>query len=644
MCGIGAVIGHEPWPEPALREALENMKTLMAGRGPDAEGLWISEDCRVGLAHRRLSTQDPQPFANQPIWSHDRRAVLVFNGEIYNHNELRAQLRDVGCAFRTRSDSEVLVNGFRIWGREVLRRIKGQFAFVAYCLERREVLAARDFPGICPLYYAPGPKGVVFGSTVQAVLAALGERPALDRPAAQDFLIMDAPCWGRTVTQGVLSLRGGFCLDFNLDSGLDQEPIPQRFVTIEPERFAPRAELSEDDWVEIVRQQLLDSSHICMAGDKEAGVYLSGGIDSVSTVGLVRAALPDTKLQTFSISFCHVETGEPVGERDFARKMADHFGTIHHEVLLRDTDLVADMGAFDLPADSLLYTCCRLLAQSAAAAGVNVALSGEGSDEIFFSYDHFIAAAAFLEPAYAGLRERFRLRSKYAMGMDPARARLEDIFRGGGVNIDLDNDRAGLLNQPDGNTGRKYIRFLLDELMTEAPDVELDKQIIYLDHCQKMPENTLRRGEGPSMDQSVELRFPFLWPDLTNLLYHMPMSVRLGNTGITKHILRKAMQGILPPVALARPKSPFGLPASRREHFKNAGLTFERPAFQLFFHKHLETLSEVLLTGAWLCEELLRPGVVEARLAAQKYPDTASFDPFLWKLWSFAAWYERVMA
>jgi asparagine synthase (glutamine-hydrolysing) len=416
-------------------------------------------------------------------------------------------------------------------------------------------------------------------------------------------------------------------------------------MSLAPERFAPDTARNEDEWVKAVRESLLEAGRVCMLGDKEVGVYLSGGIDSLSAMALVRQAYPDLKVQTFSIGYTHAETGEAVGELDFARQMAGHFKTEHHEILVTPADLVASLGTFDLPPDSILHLCNRKLAAAAAGAGVNVALCGEGSDEIFFGYDHFHAAVGFLEPSLAWLGKNFSLRGNYAKSLDPASAKLEDLFRGGGVNIDMDNDRSRLFaaNGHGGRPVREFVAGLLAELRATARDVELDKQIIYIDFCQKLPENTLRRGEGPSMAQGVEMRFPFLWPDLIDLLYTMPMAVRVGE-GTTKHILRKAMQPFLPAAALVRPKSPFGLPAARRMHFDKAGLVFDRPAFEHFFWKHRERLSAAVLDGAYTRERLFNSDFIAQRLAAQADRDTAFYDGFLWKLWNFAEWYERWIA
>ena len=168
----------------------------------------------------------------------------------------------------------------------------------------------------------------------------------------------------------------------------------------------------------------------------------------------------------------------------------------------------------------------------------------------------------------------------------------------------------------------------------------IDQQLIYIDYAQKVPENLLRRAEGPSMGRGVEMRFPFLSDDLVRLMYRLPMAQRIGD-GSTKYLLRRLMTGLLPDAALNRPKSPFGLPAARREHFKGAGLDFRQPAFRELFHRHLPRVRETVLDGAFAREQMFNREFVERLLAAQSDRQTCSFDGSLWKLWNIAEWYSQ---
>lgn len=641
VCGIAAIIHTMPDAASVRIEELETFRRVLGPRGPDGSGVWLSPDGKVGMAHTRLATQDARPEAGQPIWDTAREVVVVFNGEVYNHNELRTELRGMGCTFLTRSDAEVLPSAWKVWGIDMLRRLEGQYSFVLHDTRRGDVLAARDPVGICPLYACECDGRLSLASTVDTLLQLSGARRGLDLQAAHDFFIMDSAGWGRTPVAGISSVRAGHAYLFRVS----EPAVCFRHDALSPGVFAAETACSEAEWIEAVRSELAASATACMRGDKEAGVYLSGGVDSLAVQALIKLSYPDLIVQTFSAGFAHVMDGEVVGELPFARRMAAHFGTIHHEVVVTDRDLLSSLGSFDLPSESILPTVMHKLAAEASANGVAVALSGEGSDEIFFGYDHGLAALGFLLPEYGWLLKHYSLRGEYSLGLKSAEATLVDVFRGGGVSIDMDNRRSQLFGPASIRThsALEWATHLIDEIREAAPNVSLDQLIMSLDLRQKLPENFLRRGEGPSMAQGVEMRFPFLWPGLLRLVLRMPLAFRVGDGMQSKPVLRKALVGILPEEALAQPKSPFGLPASRQMYFEGSRAGFQKPAFSLFFHKHFHSMADALLHGSWLSEGIFPPGEIEKRMQPQRSQDTACFDPFLWKLWSFACWYERVL-
>lgn len=645
MCGIGAIINLSDSSAPVEKGDLQKMIQVLSGRGPDATGWWISEDRSVGLANTRLSTQDARPIANQPLWNLEKSVVVTLNGEIYNHPELRGELERKGCSFRTKSDTEVLANGFRVYGKEVLQKIKGQFAFAAYNVKTREVLIARDPYGICPLYYTTCGGQLILASTPGAILE-LGRVPRrLDHQAVYDWFVTDSVCREKTFFEDLSSLRSGFCLHFEANRSAKRS----RYYRLDSDFFEPDRSRSERDWVEESRELLNAAVVKCMMGDKEVGVYLSGGIDSVSVMALVRKLFPDRKVKTFCAGFADVLTGEPIGEIDFAKEMAETFETEHHEVIVTAEDIVRELGTFDLPPSSIIDTTIRKLARTACGAGVNVALSGEGSDEIFFGYEHFMAAVAFFNPRYRSLLKEYRLRSEWAREMmgKAEEAVLEDVFLGGGANIDMDrNGKETFRFTGSVLPVRGFVEKVRKEVLTANPSAELDKQLIYIDYSQKVPENLLRRAEGPSMGQGVEMRFPLLWDDLIRHLYHVPMAQRIGD-GTTKYLFRAMMEEILPEKAKARPKTPFGTPASRKKHFEGSAdrvVEFKRPAFQHLFRKNYDRLSEAVLKGGYRREKIFADRRIDETLARQRKEECCGFDVFVWKLWNLAEWYERWIA
>ena len=639
MCGIAAIIAIDGRAAPIDPAVLERMADSLAGRGPDASGIWIAPDSRVAVLNRRLATQDARAIAHQPCWSHDRGVVAVMNGEIYNHRLLRKELEPLGCRFASNNDTEVLANAYRVWGQDMLSRLKGQFAFVCYDLASRQVLVARDSHGISPIYHACFGGYLVVASTPTAIFMQPGLERSMDPQAVTDFFIQDSVGGERSFFAGINHLRAGFALRCEVGS----PPRHERFYRFGDDFFARDQSLSEAQWLDAIRGTLEAAIDECMMGDKEVGIYLSGGIDSLSVLAMLKRLRPQLAIQTFSAGFVDMASGESIGEVAFAGEMARHFGTRHHEILVSAEQVVAAVGNFDIPPSSVIDTVVGHLAATAAESGVNVALSGEGADEMFFGYDHYMAVVARMNPEFAWLGERYSLRGAYAAALDKGDVGLTDIFLGGGANIDWDNARREVFGP--GAEGTRSVRAFISDLAGEALGpcgvrAGIDQQLIFIDYEQKVPENLLRRAEGPSMGRGVEMRFPFLSDDLVRLMYRLPMAQRIGD-GSTKYLLRRLMTGLLPDAALNRPKSPFGLPAARREHFKGAGLDFRQPAFRELFHRHLSRVREAVLEGAFAREQMFNREFVERLLVAQSDRETCSFDGSLWKLWNIAEWHAQ---
>jgi asparagine synthetase B (glutamine-hydrolysing) len=190
---------------------------------------------------------------------------------------------------------------------------------------------------------------------------------------------------------------------------------------------------------------------------------------------------------------------------------------------------------------------------------------------------------------------------------------------------------------------RHFVEQIRKEVLEVNARTELDKQLIYIDYSQKVPENLLRRAEGPSMGRGVEMRFPLLWDDLIRHLYHVPMKERIGD-GTTKYLFRKMMNGILPEKAKERPKTPFGTPASRTKHFEGSAervVEFKKPAFKYLFRENYHKVAETILDGAYRREGIFKEEIIERELMRQRSAESCFFDAFLWKLWNLAAWYDK---
>lgn len=638
MCGIAGIIHLSDDQRPLERTALERMLEAIKGRGPDAQGVWLDPEGHVGLANARLSTQDLRALAHQPLMDADRSVVVTFNGEIYNYPELRRDLEAQGYAFRTRSDTEVILYAYRAYGEEMLSRFEGQFAFILYDLRRKRVVIARDPIGICPLYYAMHDGYLVVASEPRAILQMPGFPRRLNREAVYYYMVMESTPLGMTLFEHIRYLRSGNSLQFRLFDAPKEIRFADGVFRPDREGSWPR---TPEEWAERFRWLLRDAVSRRLTTDKEVGIFLSGGLDSAVVLALMREIDPARRIRSFSFGFEEIESGEVVGELPEARRVSEQFSTDHTEIVLGAEDFVNGMGRFELPAASIAEVIFDTMARRTVEAGVEVVLTGEGSDETFFGYDGYFATIALLSPSYQHLAERYPVRSICPPSVSPGR--LTDVFVGGAGDLAIEANRHRIFQ--GGLEMARSLRDLaqryVDELETIHPHAEFDKQIMYLDICHKIPEYTLRRIERVTLGNGLEIRVPFLDLRLIATHFQLPMQVRLEQEGEFKWLLKKAVVDLVPREVLTRPKSPFGLPATRSSYFKGSTWIFPKPAIAKLFSRYYSRLEDDLFNGSLMGEGLFQEAYVRERLLRQRDLGTATFDSFLWKLWNLGVWYDR---
>ncbi|MGA7992929.1 MAG: asparagine synthase (glutamine-hydrolyzing), partial [Thermoanaerobaculia bacterium] len=376
MCGIAGLLLTEP---PRDREVLTAMRDAMRHRGPDDAGTWWSEDGRVGLAQRRLAIIDLSPGGHQPMQDASGSLCITFNGEIYNYLDLRAELESLGHAFRTASDTEVVLEAWREWGEGMLARLNGMFAFALWDRHARRLVLARDRAGEKPLFYWQGPEGLAFASELKGLMAFPGFPRELDLDSLPSYLAFGYVPFGRCLLRGVRKVEPAHAIAF--EPGREPRtwawwvlPEPSSGPPPDPEELDAELEtLLEDS----VRRQLV--------ADVPVGILLSGGIDS-SLVTAMAARSSSRPVKTFTIAFPghHVHD-----ESAFARVVARHFGTDHTELAAEEAtvELLPELARqYDEPmADSSMvptFLVCRLVRRHAT-----VALGGDGGDELFGGYD-----------------------------------------------------------------------------------------------------------------------------------------------------------------------------------------------------------------------------------------------------------------
>jgi asparagine synthase (glutamine-hydrolysing) len=569
MCGIAGILQYREGPRVDEREILA-VRDAQRHRGPDGEGLWLSGDGRTALGHRRLAIVDLSPLGLQPMATPDGRLRVVFNGEIYNYPELRAELTGLGHRFVSASDTEVLLHGYREWGIALLDRLRGMFAFALHDAERGETLLARDPLGIKPLYVADDGKRLVFASEVQAIRRAADDG-GLDPEGLATYLLWGSIAAPRTLYRRIRALPAGSWLRVSA-RGVEG---PHTYFRLEDElgRSEP---MSDDEAAARLREALVDSARHHLMADVPVGCFLSGGVDSSALVGLL-AEVHDAPI-------CTVNLAPDVADLDesrFAREAARLYGSDHREVPIRVAEIRDRMPdavrALDQP--SIDGPNTYFVSEAAVKAGLKVAVSGVGADELFGGYLSFArvprtmrAHARLASLPGANPAARWAL-ARFPRSLFGSRAGRALAF-GGDVSGAYYAERA--LFSPD-----EVRRLLAPDLAAAVdacePSAELRKrialgslpeeeQVSALEIRQYLQSQLLRDTDAVSMAHSLEVRTPLVDRDLLRAASRVPALAR--RAGPAKRHLRKAPRPPLPPVLWRRRKRGFTLPF---EHWLRSG-------------------------------------------------------------------------
>jgi asparagine synthase (glutamine-hydrolysing) len=569
MCGIAGFIS--PADSPEEREAtVMRMCASMWHRGPDDGGSVTQGDATIGM--RRLAIFDPAN-GHQPMSTDDGRYHLVFNGAIYNHRELRAELETGGCAFKTHCDTEVLLAAFARWGEACLMRLRGMFAFAAWDARTQSLFLARDAFGIKPLYvYQAGPR-LLFASELNALVASDAVPAEIDPAAIADYLGWFAVPAPRTIWRDISSLRPGECLTFQ--KGHVYLRPWWTFQKI-PEADKPCA--TREEFVRELRTRLDDTIRAHLLADVPVGAFLSGGLDSAIIVGLMQRA-GGGRLKTFSIGFDEKEFSEAA----FAARTARHFGAEHSASVLTGPQLAADLekilASLDHPSGDGINT--YYVSRAARAGGVIAALSGLGGDELFGGYPSFrdIPRLARWLPRWRRLPEVGRNAVLGILTRRGARARkLADFLQHARNPQELaalqrrvfSGARGGSLLHPDMQAalaGHSLYHPQLDALTTELSGADGFELISAWESRTYMADVLLRDSDVMSMRHSLELRVPFVDRPLFEWLWRQPAKFK-DDPARPKSALADAVADVLPPETGRRKKQGFTLPFSvwmRRE-------------------------------------------------------------------------------
>jgi asparagine synthase (glutamine-hydrolysing) len=558
MCGIAGIFNFRDG-RPVDTDLLRRMTRALVHRGPDDEGFF--DDREAGLGFRRLAIID-LAGGHQPMTSDCERFAIVFNGEVYNHDDLRHILQaDHGVHFRTRSDTEVVLNAFRQWGPAATHRLNGMFAFAIWDTQDRVLFMARDRLGKKPLYFSRVPGGLCFASEVKSLL----EHPAVGREVASEriptFLAYRYVPGHETLFRAVECLPPASWVRVSASHGAGE---PQRYWDYS---FVPEGKPGPTDALGAELAELFtDSIRLRRIADVPVGAFLSGGLDSSLVVAAMSRQHPEP-LKTFSIGF---DTG--FTEVEYARRVARAFGTDHHEVVVGSEDLILNLPrvlhARETPVTEASDIPIYLLSQLARTK-VKVVLSGEGSDEIFggypkYAFEHQLGRTLELlpRPLLAAAAEALPSSLRRAQLALEAAAEPHVLDRyAAWFGAFGPRERARLL--APGFPAHDGLHACGANALARLPRASRVEEMLYLDTSHWLPANLLLRGDRMTMAHSLELRCPFLDYRLVEFAARrVPLSAKVrGFTG--KWLLRALGEKTLPAAISGRRKWGFKVPTSQ---------------------------------------------------------------------------------
>jgi len=638
MCGICGIWEYGASEGRVDLSLVERMRDQMRHRGPDDEGASLFDAGRMGLGFRRLSIIDLSAAGNQPMRGCESKHVwIVFNGEIYNHAELRQGLEQRGHQYASRTDTETILHLYEERGLDFVNEIEGDFAIALWDAEQEQLVLARDRVGVKPLYFYNREGRFIFASEIKAILLHPVVTRELDEESLYHYLTFLTTPAPHTLFRNIQKLPAGHMLVVKRDGATETS----QYWDALPDQALP--DKSEADHQEEILRLLRDSIRKRMMSDVPFGVFLSGGVDSSANVALM-SELMSQPVRTYTVGFAD---NEELNELESARAVAKRFGTDHHEVIIGQDDMQKFLPDLIFHQDEPLAdpVCVPLyyVSRLARDSGTIVVQVGEGADEIFAGYDWFRkyvrindqfwqqaeklplslrhSLAAMARPLMeASFNKRTAIELTRRLGAG------EPLFWGGAIVFDEDFKRRMLSGEMSAEVNRlssyDAVKDHLDHVARVRPDSDFAARMSYLELKLRLPELLLMRVDKMTMATSVEARVPFLDHHLVEYAMSLPVELKIKGTS-GKHILKRALEEVLPPDLLYRPKRGFGAPV--REWFRGAG-------------------SEVL-SGHIMNSSMRKRGLFNyefiARLLGEHRRGARDWSFHLWALLNVSLWYDR---
>jgi asparagine synthase (glutamine-hydrolysing) len=572
VCGIAGIFNYGNSPSLVSPDIIKRMTDVIAHRGPDDDGQYLSDDGRVGFGFRRLAIIDLSPAGHQPMSNADKSIWILFNGEIYNHLDIRKDLEAKGYSYKSKSDTETILYAYQEYGLAFIEKLYGMFGIAIWDSRKEQLVLVRDRIGIKPVYYSFNNGAVFFGSEIKSILS----HPAV--PAAQmneqglsDYLTLMMTPPNETLFKNIFKLEAGHYAVIDKHGMMTKRQywdVAHETESFPKERFSVEAFCTEN-----IQRLLRDSIKLRMMSDVPFGVLLSGGIDSSVNVALM-AELMTRPVETFSVGFKDLEKYNELG---YARRVSQLFKTNHHEVMIDETDAMnffpKMIWHLDEPNADPVCVPLYFVSKLARESGTIVVQVGEGSDEEFAGYTSYLRELRYKKYYYDLLPQVmkdfgygfFKRTMPDSLLADYARraAKNDAPFFGGAVNFTEEAKQHLFAKKfqnrfpSSGRIADEYVRYL----KTLVPNADDLQKMVYVEFKNRLAELLLMRVDKMGMAVSIEARVPFLDHRLVEFAFRIPEQLKTKN-GIPKYIMKKAAEGIIPNDIIYRKKQGFAAPVS----------------------------------------------------------------------------------
>jgi asparagine synthase (glutamine-hydrolysing) len=620
MCGISGYVDLDGSIEED--SVIRKMISTLHHRGPDNEEVYVEK--KAALGHARLSILDLSCAGSQPMHSDDRTLSIIYNGEVYNFKDLRKELERCGYSFRSGSDTEVVLKGFQHYGPEIFKKLNGIFALAIWDSKTEKLTLSRDRFGVKPLYLSLHPKGLIFASEIKAILASELISPTLSYQAFHEFLYYGNAIGHKTLFSEVVKLQPGHYAELTA-AGFVEKPYWQL------EDISLQQRVNENQSIEKIRTLLDNAVKRQLVSDVPVGVFLSGGIDS-SCITAYASKHYYGKINTFS---CGFDFDLGINELPKAKKVAEHFGTDHHEMFIKGEnlpDVIIDMvyhhdEPFSDAANVPLFLLSKALNHTH-----KVILQGDGGDEIFAGYNRYnvlgnlplYRAASLPARLLSGILPENRKNQRYKRMMQALLQKDDAVMMALLLTMETTDESPLKVLSPDfvnRMNGTDPFR-VYKQQNQRLKHLDLVQRMLWTDTQIILPETFLEKVDKSTMASSIEVRVPLLDNELTEYVMGLPSSLKVRK-GEKKWALRKALRGVVPDEILDGKKTGFSVPYSN---------WLRQPLRELL----ISTLNDPEITRLGLFDSSSLNLLIDAHITGRK-----NNGFLLWKLMNLCIWLKK---